>query len=1061
MRKYLFRLGLSCLMSFMAIVVQAQGDVTAEWNWENNLPAGIQDATNIQGKTAELASTADGIVMFVDATNGKLYSIGRNNAQFNVGTILRVPVKTAKDIVTVKNYPGYNKYTIGGVAAAGDLNEHRATSAEAAQGYVEIVATESGYLYGVKVVHTSMIQEKPLYSTNFSEWTKASAATKESVVAWKTKYSHEDISFSIYNTEINPAGTNSKFNNGLPLGWAMSAKAADPYIITSPLASITKVRFVHGATGGSRGWKLWAKGEGDADWVVISETVANPAGWCEVTADVNRTNCQLKFTNLNSSQNAYMFELDIYGNVDMSKTPTLGSFSVNGTKYSAVDIFEEQADGTQAATIEIPKAQTLISETNPLADIVAENGEVTGVTYETTGEGTAQKTVVTINVTANDKVSVYKATFIFKPDFTLSYYDTDGTTLLGTQLVEKDASIVAFGKGEADVKVADGKKFRGWFVAVDGGRKYSVNDIVTENINLYGIATDIEVASTTARYTYNLKDIYFYPEDHEAFNCVGQGKYHDNQHGWQFAAGDDLQLLVGGNAYIIASLCRYGGNSTITVKDDAGNVVGTAQYPVSVDGQTVAFYYEGPSTTLHMTFSGAPYVHSVSICNVADAAVEKNEQGYFVVKAGDAGNLLTTIDVANSVASNTERTYIFVPDGTYDIGNTCLTPISGNNISLIGQSMDKTVIVNTPKEEGIGVTATIFVTGNNTYIQDITLKNAYDYYKPGFAGRAVCLQDKGNRTICKNVKMLSYQDTYYSNANGQYYWETSEIHGTVDFICGSGDVFFNGCKLVVEKRNADGKGECTITAPYTDASSKFGYVFDNCVIDNYAEKFNYGRAWGGKPRCAYLNTTLLQPDKLVANRWTLGGMNVAADKFVEYNTLNAGGSVISPSSNTLTFTHSSGNKTMETILTADEAAGYALDKVFTNWTPAVYAAQQTVAALTANGNLLAWQAVEGVTTYALFNNGKFVALTNETSYTVADGNASGYSVRAANGMGGFGEETKATTTGISGVTTGEGNVASTVLYNMQGIRVGNDYNGVVVKIDTLDDGSRIVTKVMK
>lgn len=1049
-----------CLVLFAAVVTKAQGDVTAEWSWENNLPEGIQDATNIENKTAELASTVDGIVMVVDATNGKLNSVGRNNAQFNVGTILRVPVKSPKDIVTVKNYPGYNKYTIGGVAVTGDLNEYKATSADAAQGYVEVVATESGYLYGVKVVHVSMIQEKPIYSTRFAEWTKTSASTKETSFKWKTKYSHEDMTISVYNTEINPSGQNSKFNDGQPLGWAMAAKSSDPYIVTSQLASVTKVYFVHAATGSNRGWKLWAKGDGDADWVVISESVANPAGWCEVTANVNRTNCQLKFTNINSSQNAYLFALDIYGNVDMSKTPTLGSFAVNGTTYHAADIFEEQADGTQAATIEISKALPLISASNPLTDIVAENGEITGVAYDTTGEGVAQKTVATISVTANGDIMEYKATFVFKPDFTLSYYDTDGTTVLGTQSVEKDATISEFAKGESDVNVAEGKKFRGWFVEVDGGRKYTTADVVTGNINLYGIATDIEIASRTARYSYDLRNVYFYPEDHEAFNCVGSGKYHDNQHGWQFASGDDVQLLVGGNAYIVASLCRYGGDCTITVKDDAGNVVGTASYPVSVDGQTVAFHYEGDATTLHMTFSGAPYVHSISICNVADAAVEKNEQGYYVVKAGDAGNLLTTIDVVNSVASNTERTYIFVPDGTYDIGNTCLTPISGNNISLIGQSMDNTIIVNTPKEEGIGVTATIFITGNNTYIQDITLKNAYDYYKPGTAGRAVCIQDKGNRTICKNVKMLSYQDTYYSNADGQFYWETSEIHGTVDFICGSGDVFFNGCKLVVEKRNADGKGECTITAPYTDASSKFGYVFDNCVIENYAEKFNYGRAWGGKPRCAYLNTTLLQPDKLVANRWTLAGMNVVADKFVEYNTLNADGAVISPSSKTLTFTHSSGNKTMETIITAEEAAEYALDKVFTNWTPAVYATQQTVGDMTANDNVLTWQAVESVTTYALFNNGKFVTLTNETSYTVTDGDVSGYTVRAANSMGGFGEAS-GTTTGIGSVISEGGNISSTAFYNMQGVRVGSDYNGVVVKVDTMNDGSRVATKIIK
>ena len=125
----------------------------------------------------------------------------------------------------------------------------------------------------------------------------------------------------------------------------MAAKSDNPYIITSKLASVTKVHFIHGATGGNRGWKLWAKGDGDADWVILSESVANPAAGCEVTCDVNRTNCQLKFTNITTNQNAYLLQLDIYGNVDMSLTPSLGTFSYNNETYHAADIFEETSAG--------------------------------------------------------------------------------------------------------------------------------------------------------------------------------------------------------------------------------------------------------------------------------------------------------------------------------------------------------------------------------------------------------------------------------------------------------------------------------------------------------------------------------------------------------------------------------------------------------------------------------------------------------------------------------------------------------------------------------------------
>ena len=217
--------------------------------------------------------------------------------------------------------------------------------------------------------------------------------------------------------------------------------------------------------------------------------------------------------------------------------------------------------------------------------------------------------------------------------------------------------------------------------------------------------------------------------------------------------------------------------------------------------------------------------------------------------------------------------------------------------------MEGTIIKNAPDRaiEGIGTTATILNTSSNLYLQDLTLQNALDYYGAGAAGqvggRAVCLQDKGQRTISKNVRMLSYQDTYYSNSNSQFYWETSELHGCVDFLCGGGDVFYDRCLLVAESRSATGKsGEATLTAPYIDASNHYGYVFNQCTVENKAAKFNFGRAWGGVSRLAFLNTTLNQPTEISATRFTPQGMNVVADRFVEYRSVDPEGNVVSPPS---------------------------------------------------------------------------------------------------------------------------------------------------------------------
>ena len=1029
------KMGALCLLLVLALTAQAQGDVTAVWDFQNDLPAGIQESTNYQKVEADIPSTVDGISMHVNALNGKLYCVGRNNAQFNAGTILQIPVKSTKDIVTVVNYPKYNNYTVGGEAPEGDEISHKATAAEVAQGFAEVVATGGCYLYRVQVVHVSSIQEKTIYSTDFSTWKKQSAATKESTVTEATKYSHENLTFTLYNTAVDPAGINSKFNNGEALGWLQANKAADPYVLTSPLASITKVFYVHGATGSNRGWKLEAKGDGDADWVVLHDAVANPAGWCEVNVDVNRTNVQLRWTNLDASQNAYMFRLDIMGNVDFSQSPSLGELKVNDTKYAADDIFTEDASGKMVATIEISKAETMISEENPLTGVTTNNGEITSTVYSKDEKGNA---VVTITVQAGEAELVYILTVVYKPDFTLTYVNTDGTTL-ATQTVEKDAVIGTFAKGAEDVTVAEGKKFRGWFVKADGGRKYTVDEVITKDIKLYAVATDIETMSPVARYYYNLGDIYFYPEDHEAFNLIGTGTFHDNQHGWTVNSGDKLQILVGGHAYVVLGLCRYGSASTITLSDAEGNALATATAPVESDGQSAAFEYHGEAGTLTFSCDNGIYLHNLTIINDAEKAIAKNEEGYFVVRAGDADNLLATIEVANAQANNESRTLIFVPDGTYDLGTKCLTNISGNNISLIGQSMEKTIIRNAPlvDNEGIGTTATILVTGKNTYFQDLTLQNALDYYASGSAGRAVCLQDKGARTICTNVKMLSYQDTYYSNAASQFYWETSEIHGTVDFICGGGDVFFNKCLLVGESRKQGEKnGEVTITAPYTDASNTFGYVFDGCTIENRAASFNFGRAWGGVPRLAFLNTTLNQPNEIASKRFTAAGMNVAADKFVEYRSVDKDGNVVSPATNVVTFTKDSQQNKMETILTEEQAADYSLDKVFTDWTPAALAAQLKNEEVKVADGTITWNAVEGALAYAIFSEGELKAIVDAktTSFAIAD-DAKAYTVRVANAMGGFGEETvaAATPTGIDSMQSDH--AGADAIYTIQGVRV--------------------------
>jgi pectin methylesterase-like acyl-CoA thioesterase len=313
-----------------------------------------------------------------------------------------------------------------------------------------------------------------------------------------------------------------------------------------------------------------------------------------------------------------------------------------------------------------------------------------------------------------------------------------------------------------------------------------------------------------------------------------------------------------------------------------------------------------------------------------------NAENIIMVEKGNAESFLQALRVANEKNKNinAKRVTIYLPSGTYDLGKRTLNLLSGHNVTIVGQGMDNTIIKNAPdvKDEGISKTATLLIRGNNTYLQDLTLLNAMDYYAADKAGRAVCIQDFGTHTICKRVKMLSHQDTYYTkNSDGEFYWEDSEIHGTVDFICGRGDVYFQKCRIVIEKRNADGTGGCVIAAP--NQSKTFGMLFNECVIENRTQSYSLARSWGGKSCCYYVNNTLLDPARIIKTRFTLQGMNVVPNAFIECGSEDANGNLLTPISNRQTFYKDTIKITLETAMPAEKAAQYSVKKMLSKWRP--------------------------------------------------------------------------------------------------------------------------------
>lgn len=1036
-------------------------DVTATWDFVKNCANLAPKAEGGAYTATTMASDVEGIEMTIVYNGGQ---IKNNDNSYYVGTgvEMQIPVKNVGDEVTVVGYPGYFHYSIAGVEAENQTTTYKAKSTDVSQGYVAVVATASNnYINSISVTQyapkSENIVEKSIYKTDFSDWEKASPSDPATTITKTTKYTKQDLVFTLFQTSV-MATEDTKFSayTTLPRMTVRAEKKSGSYFTTSALAEITKIRFIHGATGSNRGWKVEAKGDGDADWVVVSSDAANPQNWCEVTKNINKKNCQLRFTNLADAQNAFLFELEIFGNVDLAGEPLLGSFKANGEAYAAEDIFEMNSAGNYEGTIEVSKTAEMISESNPLTDINADNGEIGTVTYTTTGEGADQKTVVTIPVTAEKGTVNYILTVAKKPDFTLTYYDLAGKEI-GTQKVEKDAKIGKFEVNIDEVKAAtEGYKARGWFKNNYVGEKYSVDDVITGDTKLYSVETEIEVSSDSRKYEFDLRSKTFYAEDHEAFNVISEkAKWHDTTHGWSFYNGDKIELLVGKKATISVALCQYGSGTNILVKNAAGETLETLAAKSETDGALVSYNYEGVAgtLTLEMEAGGEMYIHSVKIFNTTTTNYDMAGQ-WIYVKQGDASSFIDAIDAANGM-TGTERVFIYVPKGTYDLGQKTLTTIGRNNISIIGESMEGTIIKNRPAKEGIAITATLLNTATNTYLQDLTLDCIAPYGTGDdtkSAERGVCFQDKGNQTVMKNVYLKGLQDTYYSNgAEGMTgYFETCKIEGTVDFICGSGSILFNQCDLYVADRSQSKTSANVITAPATYASEK-GYAFSGCTIDgtdNQKDKYNLGRPWQKSPAATYVNTTM----KINASAAGWTSMNKAdAIRFHEFNTKNAEGTEVK--SHNVNTCETTGTKD-ELYLTAEQAANYAPDKFFTSWTPATAAAQfDAPTDATLKDGTITWTAVEGAAGYAIFANDELLGITETTSYTIteaagarrADGEVV-YTIRTVNAMGGFGEARAVTdATAISKVKADEKiDWNNQMVYDLQGRRVKNASKGVFI-----------------
>lgn len=505
----------------------------------------------------------------------------------------------------------------------------------------------------------------------------------------------------------------------------------------------------------------------------------------------------------------------------------------------------------------------------------------------------------------------------------------------------------------------------------------------------------------------------------------------------------------------------------------AKGILGSKVLTPVVSGKTLTFPYSGLDYNTAYTFTFAEN-------NVSDLSGNKNAQPIvlhfttmnkpivtkklFDFIVGRDGDFKAALAAAQAASSKGERFYIFFPNGQYNIGaNTGdanqMTTISLPKVSYIGENSDSVVLYNKSIQESINSTATMYFTSaaSNVYMQDISLMNKMDYRTGTLLGRGVALWDQGSKNIYKNVKLLSNQDTYYTGGDRSYL-ENCDIHGTVDFICGGGDIFFNECLLYLEDRS----GNC-LTAPATN--SNWGYVFKNCTIDGFpvnSGAYRLGRPWSNAPKAVYINTTMkVLP---VAAAWG-DPMNVVPSVFAEYNSMTASGASVDLSTRRSSYTKDATTVTLNPVLTTEQAAQYSIENVLGGsdvWQPKLATEQASTPKVTSFNNTMTWDNSNYVLCWAIYRNGQFLKFVTTNSFEIPYGTPdhSYFTVRAANEMGGLSPESNAILYAAMGIEKVSIHAVSKQYFTLDGRALAAPAKGVNIVRTRYDDGSVKVTKEM-
>lgn len=290
----------------------------------------------------------------------------------------------------------------------------------------------------------------------------------------------------------------------------------------------------------------------------------------------------------------------------------------------------------------------------------------------------------------------------------------------------------------------------------------------------------------------------------------------------------------------------------------------------------------------------------------------------YTVSADGTGDFATLQGVLDFLPTGNTNAKILVKNGIY-IG---LAYVKGKNKYTIEGESKTGVIIKGYNNSNLNASthwrSVVNIQGDDINLISLTFINT----TPNGGTQAEALKASGARMIIANCDFNSYQDTVL--LDGKVYVKDCMLEGDVDFIWGTGAVFFQSCEI-----RANDNGGYNVMA--RNNNTVHGYAFADCKLTrtSSATTTHYlGRDAGASypyAEIVYLNCTL--GPHIPAVGWSINSSIDASNIiFAEYKSVNESGALI----------NTSGRNSKSKQLSASQANQYRdLNWFFNGWVPVV------------------------------------------------------------------------------------------------------------------------------